>query len=195
LIASRYAPGHAEEWFDDAGEHLQYKPFLQKADGEFVLRAEGRPEVRCRTSGMFVTHGSEKLREFEVVISPDEFAEMASGVAYTLHSSDTHQTRRRNIAGRSRGSWASAACPRPKKRWTPSWSDWIGWRNGSKNWKRRVVSTGGRPAFDVLSSVFPPSRKPRRRQTGTRANALSTFARAIGTDCLVVAAGQSLYGG
>jgi hypothetical protein len=78
---------HVEEWFDDAGDYLQYKPFLKKADGNFVLRAKGKPDVPCRVSGSFITSGSEKLRDFEIVIPPEEFAKMARGVAYTLHPS------------------------------------------------------------------------------------------------------------
>jgi hypothetical protein len=76
---------HAEEWFDDAGDYLQYRPFLRKAGLDFVLRAEGRPDVRCRASSLFITHRDSQLREFEVVIPPDELAKMAVGVAYALH--------------------------------------------------------------------------------------------------------------
>lgn len=76
---------HVEEWFDNAGDYLQYKPFLQKADGNLVLRVKGQPDIRCRVSGSFVAGGSDKLREFEVVIPPDQFARMAKEVAYTLH--------------------------------------------------------------------------------------------------------------
>jgi hypothetical protein len=78
---------HVEEWLDEAGDYLQYKPFLKKADGNFVLRAKGKPDVHCQASGSFITSGSEKLRDFEIVIPPEEFAKMARGVAYTLHPS------------------------------------------------------------------------------------------------------------
>jgi Transglutaminase-like superfamily len=77
---------HAEEWFEDAGDHLQYRAVLrEKADPNFVLRAEGRPDVRCQASGGFITDTARQLREFEIVIPPHEFAKMAKEVAYTLH--------------------------------------------------------------------------------------------------------------
>jgi hypothetical protein len=76
---------HVEEWFEHAGDHLQYRAFVrEKADPNFVLRAEGRPDVRCQTSGGFITDTARQLREFEIVIPPAEFAKMVTGVAYTL---------------------------------------------------------------------------------------------------------------
>lgn len=79
---------HAEEWLDDAGDYLQYKPFLRRADGRFVLRAEGQPDVRCAYAGAFFTQASRGLREFAIDVPPEEFAKMARGVAYTLHPAD-----------------------------------------------------------------------------------------------------------
>jgi hypothetical protein len=76
---------HGEEWFDNAGDYLQYRPFLQKVDGNFMLRARGRPDIRCRASSLFLTSRSQNIREFEVVIPPEEFARMASDVPYALH--------------------------------------------------------------------------------------------------------------
>ncbi len=75
---------HVEEWLDDAGDYLQYKPFLEKADHQFVLRSPGKPDVRCQASKSFLTLGSQKLREFEIVIPPAEFAKMAMRTAYRL---------------------------------------------------------------------------------------------------------------
>jgi hypothetical protein len=79
---------HGDEWFDDAGDYLQYRPFLQKVDGNFVLRARGRPDIRCQASTLFITHATQQIREFEVVIPPQEFAKMARDVPYTLHPPD-----------------------------------------------------------------------------------------------------------
>jgi RNA polymerase sigma factor (sigma-70 family) len=76
---------HGEEWLADAGDYLQYKAFLWRADPAFVLRAKGRPDVRCRVGGWYVTHATTKLRELEVVIPREEFAKMAKGTAYTIH--------------------------------------------------------------------------------------------------------------
>jgi hypothetical protein len=76
---------HVEEWFDNAGDYLQYRPFLQKADSGFVLRAEGQPDIRCYSSSLFMTDKSKDVREFEIVIPPEGFRKMARGVAYTLH--------------------------------------------------------------------------------------------------------------
>jgi hypothetical protein len=76
---------HGEEWFDDAGDYLQYRPFLSGVDLNFVLRAQGQPEIPCRASSLFLTLASQSIREFEVVIPAHEFGKMAKGVAYTLH--------------------------------------------------------------------------------------------------------------
>jgi hypothetical protein len=77
---------HGEEWFDDAGDYLQYKAFMRRADRNFVLRAGGRPDVKAALSLTFFTHASEKVRELELVIPPDEYARMAKGVAYSLRA-------------------------------------------------------------------------------------------------------------
>jgi hypothetical protein len=75
---------HVEEWLDDAGDYIQYRPFLQKADGNFVLRAKGQPDLHCQASGLFITLKSGGIREFEIVIPPEDFSRMARDVAYTL---------------------------------------------------------------------------------------------------------------
>jgi RNA polymerase sigma factor (sigma-70 family) len=76
---------HCHEWFDDAGEYLQYKLFMRRSDRKFILRAKGQTDVACELSQSFFTLRSKKLCELEVVISPAEYGKMASGVAYTLH--------------------------------------------------------------------------------------------------------------
>jgi hypothetical protein len=76
---------HCEEWLPDAGDHLQYKLFMRRADRNFVLRAKGRPDVPCQVSMNFYTNRSRNLCEVEVVIPPAEYARMASGLAYSLH--------------------------------------------------------------------------------------------------------------
>jgi hypothetical protein len=76
---------HGEEWFEDAGDYLQYKAFLRQADPNLTFKAEGRPDVRGKIRLSFWTDPSKDVREIEVVIPPDEFAKMAKGVSYTLH--------------------------------------------------------------------------------------------------------------
>lgn len=76
---------HGREWLDNAGDYLQYKLFMQRADKNFVLRTKGRPDVSCRLSMSFFTWSSRQLRELEVVIPAAECAKMAKGAAYTLH--------------------------------------------------------------------------------------------------------------
>jgi hypothetical protein len=74
-----------EEWLADAGDYLQYKAFLWRADTEFVLKAKGQPDVKARVTGNFITYISEKVRDMEVVVAADEMKKMEKGVAYTLH--------------------------------------------------------------------------------------------------------------
>jgi hypothetical protein len=76
---------HGEEWLEGAGDYLQYKLFMRRADPGFVLRAKGQPDVPCRVSMNFLTGGPRKLRELEVVIPPADFPKMARGVPYALH--------------------------------------------------------------------------------------------------------------
>jgi hypothetical protein len=82
---------HCQEWFEGAGEYLQYKLFLLRADPGLVLRAKGRPEVACRISKNFYTYASRKLCELEVIIPPAEYAKMAEGVEYTLQPANGKQ--------------------------------------------------------------------------------------------------------
>ena len=53
---------HGEEWLNNAGDYLQYKAFLWRADPEFVLKAKGQPDVKARLGGAYYTYSSEKLR-------------------------------------------------------------------------------------------------------------------------------------
>jgi hypothetical protein len=76
---------HTEEWFEDAGDYLQYRVFLHRADKNIVFKARGKSDVKGQIQTSFWTHASSNLREIEVIIPPDEFAKMAKGVPYTLH--------------------------------------------------------------------------------------------------------------
>jgi RNA polymerase sigma factor (sigma-70 family) len=76
---------HGAEWLEDAGDYLQYKLFMRRADRGFVLRAKGQPDVACQVSMNFYTNHSRNLCELEVVIPAAAYATMARGVAYTLH--------------------------------------------------------------------------------------------------------------
>lgn len=76
---------HGREWYENAGDYLQYKLFMRRADPNFVLRADGRPDVSCHLSMNFFTWKARQLRELEVVIPAAEYPRMAKGVAYSLH--------------------------------------------------------------------------------------------------------------
>ncbi len=76
---------HCEEWQENAGDHLQYRAFMRRADLGFVLRAKDKPDVLCQISKSFYTLHSKNLCELEVVILPAEYSKMDAGVAYSLH--------------------------------------------------------------------------------------------------------------
>jgi hypothetical protein len=76
---------HGDEWWDDAGDYLQYRVFLDKVDKHLVLRAPGRPDVRASVTGSFFTSASSKLRDMEVAIPPEEYGKMVRDVPYTIH--------------------------------------------------------------------------------------------------------------
>ena len=76
---------HCDEWLENAGDHLQYKLFMRRSDRNFVLRAQGQPDVSCQISMNFFTWASKNLRELEVLIPAADYARMVRNVAYTLH--------------------------------------------------------------------------------------------------------------
>jgi hypothetical protein len=76
---------HGDEWWDNAGDYLQYRVFLQRVDRHLVFRAKGHPDVKGEVMQSFFTNASAKQREIEVAIPPAEYARMVKGVAYTLH--------------------------------------------------------------------------------------------------------------
>ena len=76
---------HADEWFENAGDYLQYKPFMKRVDRKFLFKAEGHPDVKGVLTTSFWTLASENVREFEIAIPREEFAKMVKGVAYTIH--------------------------------------------------------------------------------------------------------------
>ena len=120
---------HGREWFEDAGDYLQYKIFLGRVDDQFVLRAQGHESLKCRLSSLYVTQNLRKYARWELIIPPGEFMKMAKGVAYTLEA----------VNSKPRYKWKSTrALPllarrRPKKSSTPSWNGWIAWKNKSRN--------------------------------------------------------------
>jgi RNA polymerase sigma factor (sigma-70 family) len=85
LAADAHFFVHCQEWLEDAGDYLQYKLFMRRADRNFLLRAKGQPDVSCQISMNFYTHRSRHLCELEVVIPSSEYAKMARGVQYTIH--------------------------------------------------------------------------------------------------------------
>jgi hypothetical protein len=74
---------HGEEWFaDETGS--QYRPFLESAGKEIVLRAGKHPVVHGRITTSSITWHSRDLHEIEVLIPREEYARMEPGVEYTL---------------------------------------------------------------------------------------------------------------
>jgi Transglutaminase-like superfamily len=102
---------HGEEWWDDAGDYLQYKKFLGRADKEFVLKADGHPEVKCRLSGLYITLRSQKIRDMELVIPPAEFAKMAQDVSYGLQPVNPQA----NYRWKVNGNLSISRHPKPEK--------------------------------------------------------------------------------
>lgn len=84
-MASHHFYIHGNEWLENAGDYLQYKLFMKRADTNFVLRAKGKPDVTCQISMNFYTHHSRNLCELEVVIPSAEYSKMVAGTAYSLH--------------------------------------------------------------------------------------------------------------
>jgi RNA polymerase sigma factor (sigma-70 family) len=82
---------HCAEWLDNAGDYLQYKLFMRRADTKFVLRAKDRPDVACQITMNFYTDHSRNLCELEVIVPAAEYANMARGVAYTLQPANSNK--------------------------------------------------------------------------------------------------------
>jgi hypothetical protein len=75
---------HIDEWFENAGDYVQYKLFMNRADPNFVLRAQGQAEVQAKLSMNFISGEGGKLCELELVVPPEQFAKMAKDIPYTL---------------------------------------------------------------------------------------------------------------
>ena len=75
---------HGDEWFEDAGNYLQYRLFIHRAGRNVVLRAEKLPDVKCQLSLLYVTSASQNVCEIELIIPASDYARMAKGVAYPL---------------------------------------------------------------------------------------------------------------
>jgi Transglutaminase-like superfamily len=74
---------HGVEWFGDVG-YVQYKEFMQRVDKNFVLSANGHPEIPCKLSMSYVTDPNADVRDMEVTIAPEGYGKMVRGVAYSL---------------------------------------------------------------------------------------------------------------
>jgi len=69
---------HVDEWFEEMGTAKQYRPFLNKADNRFVLKANGHPDVQANAErGCW-------SQEFYVRIPGKEYVKMKAGVPYTI---------------------------------------------------------------------------------------------------------------
>ena len=74
---------HCAEWL--TGEpYTQYKKFMRKADGAFVLRADGEPDVNAVLSGAYWTHETTGVRDFHLHIRSEDYRKMKPGVPYRL---------------------------------------------------------------------------------------------------------------
>jgi hypothetical protein len=74
---------HGEEWLDNE-TGSQYRPFLEAAGREFVLKADGRADVHARVTTSSITWHSRDLHEIELLVPQPEYAKMDRGVEYTL---------------------------------------------------------------------------------------------------------------
>jgi transglutaminase superfamily protein len=74
---------HVREGRQEEGTE-QYATFYGKVGKGFVLRAEGRPDVRARAARGFWVDTTAGMREFYLRIDPDEFPKMAPDVPYSL---------------------------------------------------------------------------------------------------------------
>lgn len=69
---------HVDEWFEEMGTAEQYRSFLNQADGRFMLKASGHPDVQANAErGCW-------SREFYVRIPKSEYVRMEAGVRYTI---------------------------------------------------------------------------------------------------------------
>ena len=57
---------------------------MQAAGKEWLLRADGRPDIHGRTTTSSITWHSRGLHEIEILIPRDEYARMEPEVEYTL---------------------------------------------------------------------------------------------------------------
>jgi hypothetical protein len=74
---------HGEEWFaDEPG--FGYRPFLEAAGKDVVLKSDKHTDVHGRITTSSITWHSRNLHEIEVLIPRDEYARMQPGVEYTL---------------------------------------------------------------------------------------------------------------
>jgi len=70
---------HVDEWFEEIGTSGQYRPFLNQADGRFILKADGHPDVQANAErGCW-------NQEFYIRIPKSEYVKMEAGVMYTIH--------------------------------------------------------------------------------------------------------------
>jgi len=74
---------HGEEWFADQ-DRAQYLKFLQKVDRKLLLSSEGHPDIKCEIQMSLWADARSNLRDILLVISKDEYAQMAKRVAYTI---------------------------------------------------------------------------------------------------------------
>ncbi len=88
---------HVREGRPDEGTE-QYETFYGKVGKGFVLRAEGRPDVRARATRGYWVAPAEGMQEFYLRIEPNEFPKMAPEVPYSLVPVEEHETYRWVVA-------------------------------------------------------------------------------------------------
>jgi hypothetical protein len=74
---------HVREGKASVGGH-QYLAFWRNASLDFVLRADGRPDIHARDTRGYWAEPKKGVQEFYLRIEPDDFARMAQGVRYKI---------------------------------------------------------------------------------------------------------------
>lgn len=84
---------HVDEWFEEMGTAKQYRSFLNQADGRFILKADGHPDVQANAErGCW-------SQEFYIRIPKREYIKMEAGVMYTVQPVNSNPKYQWKVAG------------------------------------------------------------------------------------------------
>jgi hypothetical protein len=81
-----------QEWLP--GTYRQMRVFAEKVGREFVLSADGHPDLRARLSGLNVSQGDGRFQAFGAEVVATDREKIAPGVAYVLKPINTSATYR-----------------------------------------------------------------------------------------------------